>query len=99
MKSEWLFAGTVRRSSGMVNARQLSDTRLLANVRDVSARRNMEDELRASKRFIEAVAKASPPVIYVFNLDQGRMTYANRKILRDLKYPEPARSVEIASKT
>jgi two-component system cell cycle sensor histidine kinase/response regulator CckA len=95
VKSEWQF---LRKNGstffGEVNARQLSDTRLLANVRDISTRRNMEDELRASKRFIEAVAKASPPVIYVFDLDQSRMTYANREILRDLEYPEAVWNVD-----
>jgi PAS domain S-box-containing protein len=95
VKSEWQF---LRKDGstffGEVHARRLSDTRVLANVRDVSTRRNMENELRASKRFIEAVAKASPPVIYVFDLDQSRMTYANRGILRDLKYPQSMWSLD-----
>jgi two-component system cell cycle sensor histidine kinase/response regulator CckA len=95
VKSEWQFLRKNKSTFfGEVHARQLSDTRLLANVRDVSTRRTMEQELRASKHFIEAVAKASPPVIYVFDLDQVRLTYANRGFLRDLGHPESVSSAD-----
>ena len=93
--SEWRF---VRKDGttffGEVRARQLSDSRLIANVRDVSARREVEAKLRASYRFIETVAKASPPVIYVFDLDQSRLTYSNRSILAQLGHPELVHNID-----
>jgi PAS domain S-box-containing protein len=89
VKSEWLF---LRKDGSMffgeVNARRLSDSRLIANVRDVSTRREVERELRASKHFIEAVAMASPPLIYVFDLDETRLTYINRSIVGQLGHAE-----------
>jgi PAS domain S-box-containing protein len=92
--SEWRF---MRKDGstffGEVHARQLSDLRIIANVRDVSARREVENELRAGQRFIAAVAKASPLVIYVFDLDQMRMTYTNRSTLADLGYPSSVQEV------
>jgi PAS domain S-box-containing protein len=62
---------------------------LCSAIRDVSEHRRMEGELRARQRFIEAVAAASPPVIYVFDLDQLRLTYSNRSILAELGYDGP----------
>ena len=63
-------------------------------LRDLSARRHVDDELRASQQFIEAIAAASPPVIYVFDLDQQRLTYENRSILRQLGYPSQAAAID-----
>jgi len=57
------------------------------SIRRDPLRWDAEDELRASQQFIEAVAAASPPIIYVFDLDQQRLTYENRSILLQLDYP------------
>jgi len=46
----------------------------------------VEEQLRESQRFIEAVARASASWIYVFDLDEQRATYSNRSILADLGY-------------
>jgi PAS domain S-box-containing protein len=56
--------------------------------------RQIENDLRASQKFIEAVAKASPPMIYVFDLDEGRLTYRNRSILAELGYPESVAAID-----
>ena len=94
-KSEWRF----RRKDGSilpveVHGRQLTDSRFLGYVRDISQRRHVEDDLRASQKFIEAVARASPPVIYVFDLDERRLTYANRSILAGLGHPESVLAID-----
>ena len=88
VRSEWRFRrqdGTT--FQGEVNARRLADSRLLAVLRDVSERKRQEDEQRQARRFIEAVAKASPSWIYVFDLDDLSIHYLNRSVLRDLGYP------------
>jgi len=95
VKSEWQF----RRKDGSifhgeVHGRQLADSRLLGYVRDISAHWQIEDDLRASQKFIEAVAKASPPVIYVFDLDEARLKYLNRSILRELGYPTTGADIQ-----
>jgi PAS domain S-box-containing protein len=95
VRSEWRF----RRKDGSslygeVHARQLSDSRILGHLRDVSQSRRVEDELRASQKFIEAVAKASPPVIYVFDVDEQRLTYANRPMLAGLGYAGATAAIE-----
>jgi PAS domain S-box-containing protein len=62
--------------------------------RDISGDRQVEVDLRASQKFIEAVAKASPPMIYVFDLDEGRLKYLNRSLLAELGYPESAAAID-----
>ena len=90
VRSEWRFRrndGTT--FEGEVNARQLPDSRLLAVLRDVTERKRNEDEQQRARRFMEAVAKASPSWIYVFDLDALSISYLNRSILRNLGYPPP----------
>jgi len=95
VKSEWRF----RRKDGSifwgeVNGRQLADSRLLGYVRDISQHRRVEDDLRASQNFIEAIAKASPPVIYVFDLDEERLLYLNRSLVAELGYAESTSAID-----
>ena len=96
VSSEWRF----KRKDGStfygeVNGLVLSDSRLLGFLRDVTQRRHVENELSSSKRFIEAVAAASPLVIYVFDLEEQRLTYENRSILERLGYqPQVAKAVD-----
>ena len=88
VRSEWRFQhsdGSL--FNGEVNGVRLSDSRLLARVRDGSHRRRVEDDLRASQQFIEAIAAASPPTIYVFDLDDLQLIYENRSMLEQLGYP------------
>jgi PAS domain S-box-containing protein len=94
-RSEWRF----RRKDGSilygeVHGRQLPDSRFLGYVRDISQHRQVEDELRASQKFIEAVTTASPPVIYVFDLDEKRLLYSNRPLLAGLGYPKSVSSID-----
>jgi PAS domain S-box-containing protein len=95
VKSEWRFHRKDGSTfHGEVHGRQLTDSRLLGYVRDVSESRQAEDKLRASQKFIEAVANASPPMIYVFDLDQRRLMYLNRPILAELGYPDEAAAID-----
>ena len=85
--SEWRFRradGTM--FDGEVNAARLPDSRVLAVLRDVTARKREEEQQRRARRFTDAVAKASPGWIYVFDLDDQVLRYLNRSILRDLGY-------------
>jgi PAS domain-containing protein len=95
VKSEWRFR---RRDGsifyGEVNGRQLADSRLLGCVRDISPHRQVEEQLRASQRFIEAVAKASPAMIYVFELDERRLLDLNRSIFAESSYPASAVAID-----
>jgi PAS domain S-box-containing protein len=68
--------------------------RSIGTVQDTTERRKVEEELRASQRFIEAVAKASPPYIYVFDMDALSVTYTNRSILIELGYPAEEAAVQ-----
>jgi PAS domain S-box-containing protein len=93
--SQWRF----RRKDGSilhgeVHGRQLPDSRFLGYVRDISQHLQVEDELRASQKFIEAVTTASPPVIYVFDLDEKRLLYSNRPLLAGLGYPESVLTID-----
>jgi PAS domain S-box-containing protein len=56
-------------------------------IRDVTERRRMEEDLRTSKHFIQAVTCASAPFIYLFDLDTMTVTYTNRSLLKELGYP------------
>ncbi|HJV96476.1 MAG TPA: PAS domain S-box protein [Albitalea sp.] len=68
--------------------------RSIGTVQDLTGQHKVEEELRASQRFIEAVAKASPPYIYVFDMDTLSVSYTNRSILVELGYPAEEAEVQ-----
>ena len=53
-------------------------------VQDITARKQAENELRTSQRFIERVAHASPNILYVYDLIEQRYVYANERIFKIL---------------
>jgi PAS domain S-box-containing protein len=53
-------------------------------VQDITARKQAENELRTSQRFIERVAHSSPNILYVYDLLQQRYIYANDRIFKIL---------------
>jgi PAS domain S-box-containing protein len=54
--------------------------------RDVTERKEAEEELQQSKNFVERITHTSPDILYVFDLADMRTIYVNREILADLGY-------------
>lgn len=57
---------------------------------DIDARKLAEAEAQASQKFVKAVAETSPLTIYVFDLQQQRITYSNYYLMRDLGFTPEA---------
>src|SRR5207249_3009013 len=55
-------------------------------VLDVTDRKRAEEALRDAQRFVERVARTTPAVLFVFDLDLGRNVYANRDVGEELGY-------------
>ncbi|MGC9505326.1 PAS domain S-box protein [Baaleninema sp.] len=47
---------------------------------DISDRKQAEQQLRESQRFIQRVADAIPDILYIYDLVQGRNVYVNQEI-------------------
>ena len=54
---------------------------------DVTAKRQAEEVVRESQRFIGRVADASPAILYVYDVVQERCVYVNHRVERILGYP------------
>lgn len=61
-------------------------TKIFATIFDITERQKMEEELRQSKLFIEAIADASPDILYVYDLITGQNIYVNHQIYQILGY-------------
>lgn len=59
----------------------LEGDKVLAIVRDVTERKQMEEE-----RFIRKIAEAVPFMMYVYDLDEQRHVYVNHQVRQDLGY-------------
>ncbi|MBC8126679.1 MAG: PAS domain S-box protein [Gloeobacteraceae cyanobacterium ES-bin-144] len=55
-------------------------------IHDVTHRKQTEDALRRSQRFIEGVANASPAILYVYDLIAERYLYVNHQVSKVLGY-------------
>ena len=55
-------------------------------VRDISARKKAELELQDSQRFAATIAEASPNILYVYDLREHKVIYANASIFHILGY-------------
>jgi PAS domain S-box-containing protein len=53
---------------------------------DITERKQAEEALRESQRFIERIATASPHIIYVFDRLREQLVYRNRPAAADLGY-------------
>jgi len=75
----------VSKGNPIVNS-QGQVTKIFATMFDITERQRMEEELRQSKLFIEAIADASPAILYVYDLRTGRNIYVNHQIYQILGY-------------
>jgi diguanylate cyclase (GGDEF)-like protein/PAS domain S-box-containing protein len=57
-----------------------------AIAREITQRRNAEQELKRSRRFVERIAATTPGVLYVYDLTERRAVYSNREIISVLGY-------------
>ncbi len=74
-----------------VNGNPIFDTegnaiRIFGTVLDISDRKQIEEELRRSKLFIETIADTSPQLLYLYDMTTRRNTYVNRQIIEILGY-------------
>lgn len=58
------------------NEQGMAET-LLGVTTDITARKRIEEELRASQRFIQRIANTAPYMIYVFDVAKGCTTFIN----------------------
>ncbi len=53
---------------------------------DITERKQAEEELRESERFVQHIANTIPSILYVYDLTQERNVYSNRQIGETLGY-------------
>ncbi|MEG4341875.1 PAS domain S-box protein [Microcoleus sp. A003_D6] len=69
-----------------VSLTMLPDGELICIVRDISQRKQTEAALRESQRFSQQIAEASPNILYVYDLIEQKIIYANASIYHILGY-------------
>ncbi|TAG96058.1 MAG: PAS domain S-box protein [Oscillatoriales cyanobacterium] len=69
-----------------VSLTMLPDGETICVVRDISERKQTEAALRESERFAEKIAEASPNILYVYDLIEHQIIYANASIVHILGY-------------
>lgn len=60
----------------------------IGTITDITERRQAEEDLRASQRFVQHIADTLPAVLYVYDLTERRNVYINRAIREMLGYSE-----------
>jgi PAS domain S-box-containing protein len=98
-----LFETTHRRRDGSTFPVEVSATGadvagerlVLSVIRDITERKAAEEELRRSQQLFEGVAEAIPDVLYLYDLEEGRVTYTNREVWNVLGYtPEQVEAMD-----
>ena len=64
----------------------LAGGEVISIVRDISARKKAELELQDSQRFAEIIAEASHNILYIYDLKEHKVIYANASIVHILGY-------------
>jgi PAS domain S-box-containing protein len=60
--------------------------RVIGSHMDFTERKKMEDELDASRRLVHRILNATPDMLYIYDLADGRNTFANRHVTEFLGY-------------
>ncbi len=60
--------------------------RVLGSHMDFTERKKMEEELDASRRLVHRILNATPDLLYIYDLVEGRNTFANRHVTEFLGY-------------
>ncbi len=72
-------------------------TALVVSSRDITERKRMEEELRASQHFQQRLTEMVPSVIYLYDLEANRSVYANQQLWVLLGYtPEEVQALGAA---
>jgi len=54
--------------------------------RDITERKQVEESLRKSERFVSSIIESTPNLIYIYDLDEHRNVYTNKEIVNFLGY-------------
>jgi two-component system cell cycle sensor histidine kinase/response regulator CckA len=60
--------------------------RVIGSHMDFTERKKMEEELDASRRLVHRILNATPDLLYIYDLAEGRNTFANRQLTEFLGY-------------
>ncbi|HEY1204350.1 MAG: PAS domain S-box protein [Bryobacteraceae bacterium] len=60
--------------------------RVIGSHMDFTERKKMEEELDASRRLVHRILNATPDLLYIYDLAEGRNTFANRHVTEFLGY-------------
>ena len=60
--------------------------RVIGSHMDFTERKKMEEELDASRRLVHRILNATPDLLYIYDLSEGRNTFANRHVTEFLGY-------------
>lgn len=79
----------VARIENQLNIRRLSQQVLVQNARlkaEIEEHKRTESELRESQRWLSAIIKTNPNLLYVYDLIEDRNLYLNREVSTELGY-------------
>jgi diguanylate cyclase (GGDEF)-like protein/PAS domain S-box-containing protein len=89
VKADGSFQYTEARGKAELNA-QGQVIRLFGTTQDITERRQVEDQLRASQHFIEKITELTPNLLYIYDHIEQRNVYINRSVAETLGYSATA---------
>jgi diguanylate cyclase (GGDEF)-like protein/PAS domain S-box-containing protein len=89
VKADGSFQYTEARGKAELNA-QGQVIRLFGTTQDMTERRQIEDQLRASQHFIEQITELTPNLLYIYDHIEQRNVYINRSVAETLGYSATA---------
>ncbi len=60
---------------------------VVAMVRDITERKQVEEKLRENHQFIQRIADTTPGILYIYDLKKQQNVYVNRSVVEFLGYP------------